>query len=248
MPFLPLPLDTSIEGDLPVSTGADVLAEFPATHKKPPEAPVRDAFAEGFAEGFIEYQNRASYASGQSDPLKATGEYLKGYAAEHEVVPDIGETEEHLRARIFASPSIVTPDAIEARINAIIAPHVCFISELDLDGWFIHSDAAAVWDSFVGADPNYPDRYYDELPNTLPGGCIPSNGLPRSFFVRIPALNAQDDVLNYIGNTFFVSNTLMNIYASIKTSTDLYNAVIAAVESIKGQGISWSLLIDPRLT
>lgn len=247
MPFLPLPLDTSLEGDLPVSTSVDVLSEFPATHKRSAVAPVRDALAAAFAEGFIEYQNRASYASGQSDPLKATGDYLREYAAEHEVVPEVGESDASLRVRIFASPSIVTPEAIEAAINEVIFPHVCFISELDLDGWFIHSTSPAVWDSFVGTDPNYPDRYYSDLPQTLPGGCIPSNNLPRSFFVRIPALNAQDNALNFIGDAFFISNTLMNIYASVKTSTDLYNAVIARVESIKGQGISWSLMIDPRL-
>ncbi len=250
MPTLPIPL---AETDLVVTSADDVLSEFSVPQKNPETAPVRDAFGNAFGEGFKEYQLQSTRAAGQSDPLFATGDYLREYALEHEVTPIIGESDDELRIRIFASPNIVTPVSIEAAINEIIAPRVCFISELDLDGWFIHSDAPSVWDSFVGADPNYPDRYYDELPNTLPGGCVPSNDIPRSFFVRIPALDAQDSEFEFIGDTFFVSGDMTDpdnnfyMFQNQQSSSNLYDAVVARVESIKGQGITWSLLIDPRI-
>lgn len=206
MPFLPLPDETTLGTELPVSTAEDVLEEFAHPHKTPETAPVRDAIAAALAEGFLEYQDASDRAAGQSDPLRATGSYLRAYAEEHEVVPTIGESESSLRSRIFVSPKIVTPSAIEDAINEIIDPALCYISELDLDGWFVHGTAPSVWESFVGSEPNYPDRYYDDLPYTRPGGCIPSNNLPRSFHVRIPALQAQDEAFAYIGEAFFVTN------------------------------------------
>ncbi len=251
MPFLPLPSQTSLGAEIPVSGVADVLIEFPAPQKNPETAPNRDAIAASFAEGFIKYQNAAERAAAQSDPLRATGIYLKDFADEHDVIPVPGESETSLRGRLFASPSIVTPDAIEAAINEVIAPLTCRISELDLDGWFIHSDAAAIWDSFVGAEPNYPDRYYADQPGLRVGGCVPSNNLPRSFHVRIPALQAQDEAFSYTGDEYFIGDIVGDagvfIYQGQSLSVDKYNTIIARVERIKGQGVGWSMVVDPSL-
>ncbi len=254
MPFLPLPPVTTLGTELPVSVVSDVIEEFAVPQKNPDVAPVRDAIAAAFTEGFIEYQNDSERAAGQSDPLRATGLYLRGYAEEREIVPAPNESEESIRARLFQSPTIVTPDAIRSIINAVIAPKTCEVSELDLDGWFIHAGGdGAIWDSFVGAEPNYPDRYYDEIPGSLPGGAVPSNNLPRSFHVRIPALQAQDSDFAFIGDSFFVmgdaaiaSNDLF-VFQNQQTSTDLYNTIISRVQTAKGQGISWSMIIDPTL-
>lgn len=266
MPFLPLPDETTIGAENPVTTGDDVLLEFALPQRTPAEAPNRDGIAAAFAEGFVAYQNAAERASAQSDPLKATGNYLRGYADEHQIVPVPGESESSIRARMFVSPSIVTPDAIAAVINEVIAPLVCKISELDLDGWFIHTSypsaggPQSVWDSFVGTEPNYPDRYYADQPDLRVGGCVPSNNFPRSFHVRIPSLNAQDEAYDYIGTRstefdqagnaittgWFIGDNL-NIYRDQSTSVDKYNTIIARVEKIKGQGISWSMIVDPSL-
>lgn len=264
MPFLPLPSETTLGSEIPVSSTSDVLAEFATPQRNPETAPNRDAIAEAYADGFVEYQNAAERAAAQSDPLRATGNYLKAYADEHQVIPLPGESEDSLRARLFDSPQIVTPEAIEAIINEVISPLTCKISELDMDGWFIHASMPgvgdqSVWDSFVGTEPNYPDRYYDDQPSLRVGGCVPSNNLPRSFHVRIPSLNAQDESYDYMGTfaivlqdgTFsttgwFVGDDL-NIYHDQATSVDKYNTIIARVEKIKGQGISWSMIVDPTL-
>lgn len=254
MPTLPLPSSTTLGTDLPVTDEADVLAEFAAPQKNPDTAIVRDSIASAYAEGFIEYQNLAERAAGQSDPMRATGLYLRDYAAEREVVPAPGESEVSIRARLFQAPRIVTPDAIKAIIDEVIAPRTCHVSELDLDGWFLHaSSTTSVWESFVGAEPNYPDRYYTDIPGSYPGGAVPTNNLPRSFHVRIPALQAQDLDFAFIGDAFFVmgdaTNTADNIaiFQNQQTSVDLYNAIISRVQAAKGQGISWSMIIDPTL-
>lgn len=222
MPLLPLPPgDTPLNGgDLPVSESSEVLKEFSSIHRRPETAPVRDALVDGFTEGFLEYQRASSYAAAQSNPMLATGEYLLSFADEREVVPGVDESEESIRNRLFQAPSIVTPDAIVDGINAILAPYTSETAtwcELELDGVFVH-DGTSVWDSFVGTDPNYPDRYYADQTDLTPSGYVPSSGYPRSFVIRIPELVAL-------------------------TADETYRQIIGFVESIKGQGISWTLTV-----
>lgn len=217
MPLLPIPVGgTNIAGgDLPVSDAEDVIKEFPKPHRRPAVAPVRDAFCEGWAEGFITYQDAAAYAAAQSDLLRATGDYLKSFSDEHSIVPLPGESEASVRARMFVAPNIVTVGVIIDGINAIIASLTCTMSELELDGVFINDGTSSAWDSFVGTNPNYDDRYYADIPERIPGGYIPSRGYPRSFFIRIPTGPSDDQLAR----------------------------VVAFVESVKGQGISWSLVV-----
>jgi len=232
MPELPLPTgETWIGGgDLPVSEPNDVLKEFPSTHRRPKTAPVRDAFVEGFTEGFKEYQNQAAYAAAQTDPMRATGIYLASFAEEHTVVPRVGESEESVRSRLFRAPQIISYIAIVDGVNEIIAPYTfskATLAELELDGWFIHDGTNSeggepVWDSFVGAPPEYPDRHPLPLINPNPQlsvpGAVPSRGYPRSFVLYVPEL--------------FIAN-----------ADAIYSQIIGFVESVKGQGISWSMVI-----
>lgn len=279
MPILPLPVGgSSLDGgDLPVSDAADVLKEFPETMRVSDDAPVRDAFCEAFAAGHIAYQDASRRAAAQCDPLRAVGEYLRSLANEKGITPGKGEDDETLRARIFSTPLVVTPEALHAAINAVLAPYtdsVCHISELNLDGWFCHGDTA-VWDSFIGAEPEYPDRYYEDLPETLPGGAVPSAGRSRSFLVRVPKLDGADKLFTYV---FSETDTNIGIFGAVnsftgpfvgdgsdtggsessgalgwflysdpKTSDDLYDKIISIVNRIKGQGMSWTMIVDPRL-
>jgi|SRR6185369_14890328 len=260
MPLLPLPEGDShlIGGDVPVNTAEDVLVEFSRPHRNPAAAPVRDAFAAAFAEGFKKYQNIASRATAQTNPLTATGDYLKAFAEERGIVPKFEETEESLRERLFSAPAIVTPQAIVDQINEILAPYsngTCRIAEIEMDGWFVH-DGTATWDSFVGASPEYPDRYYDYLPDLDPGGAIPSWGYLRSFLIRIPPLEQNDETISYVLNDsddgLFVDNGT-SLYPSFflftnpQLSEDLYNQIIGLVDNIKGQGMTYTLLVDPSL-
>jgi hypothetical protein len=272
MPTLPLPLGTAVlhGGDVPVSDEADVAAEFPRPHRTPTAAPVRDAFTGGWTAGFLEYQNIAARAAAQSDPLRATGDYLKSFAEEHSVIPGADESEESVRSRLFSAPDIVTPDAIVRGVDALLAPYTtktCRFSELELDGFFVH-DGTAEWDSFVGTDPDYPDRYYDDLPHRLPGGAVPSSGYLRSFLLRIPALEDNDDAVSFAFDApvslvpsditddyegIFVADGTgdgtvgLSVYTSPQRADYLYAAIVGLVTSIKGQGFSWTLLVDPTL-
>ncbi len=264
MPVIPLPFGGAPlhGGAVPVTSSEDVLAEFPRPQRNPASAPVRDAFAAAFAAGFIEYQRQSTRAALQSDPLYATGLYLKSFAEEHAVVAAPGESEESVRARLFLAPEVVTPDFIVAGVNAILAPHSpigCHLSELELDGWFVH-DGDAEWDSFIGEEPDYPDRYYDETPYLLPGGAVPSWGYIRSFLLRVPPLELSDDDFTYVldadddgifigdGSDPADDSVDVYIYDSPYTSDELYAAIVGYVEKVKGQGITWSLVVDPDLS
>lgn len=251
-----------IGGALPVTGGGDVLVEFRRPHRNPASAPVRDAFVEAWAAGFIEYQDIAAYAAAQCDPLRATGEYLKSFADERGVVPGPGESEASVRARLFAAPKIVTRDAIREGVDALIAPftdETCEISELNLDGWFVH-DGTGTWDSFIEAAPNYPSRYYDDLPWLRLDGAVPSWGYDRSFLLRVPALEENDATVSFVLDTddgIFVGDgsdaggaeadgsVALSVFEDPRLAEELYSTIISFVETVKGQGITWAMLVDP---
>lgn len=271
MPTLPLPSgETALTGgDVPVSEPADVLAELPRPHRNADVAVVRDAIVEAMTEAFKEYQNIAARAAAQCDPLRATGDYLLDFAEERAVVPIAGESETSIRERIFKRREVVSPAAIVTQVDDLLSKYTtktCHFSELNLDGYFVN-DGTASWDSFVGAEPNYPDRYYDDLSYRLPGGAVPSWGYVRQFLLRIPALENADLTVSYEGEIFVSDGTLyaldgtpyvgvgesslgqgvLYLFEDPQRAEDLYAQIISLVESIKGQGISWSLVVDPTL-
>lgn len=267
MPLLPLPVgETSLAGgDLPVTEPADVLAEFPRPHRNPQSAPVRDAFAAGWDAGLRAYQNIAARAAAQSDPMRATGEYQRSFAEERGIIPRANESEESVRARLFQATDIVTPNAIRKVINDLLADYTdkeCAVHELDLDGWFVHDSTASEWDSFVGVEPDYPDRYYADRPWLEPPGAIPAWGNKRTFTMRIPPLEENDATVSYLlddADGIFVGDgtnasgseadgsVAFSVFVNPQTADDLYRMVVGAVETIKGQGMPWSLIVDPSL-
>jgi hypothetical protein len=260
---------------LPVSSAEDVLAELPELHRRPAVAPVRDAFCDAFADGYIAYQDAAAIAAAECDPTRAVGDALVSLALERGVARYVGEDIEDLRARMFATPDVVSPQAIVDAVNKILAPQSdteCEFVELELDGLFIHDGTVTTWDSFIGATPRYPDRLYPDdatengglfIENNDPGGAIPSSGYYRNFHLRLPVLDAADedfafvidtaDLIMPIGDGTDVAGSesdgsvATSVFADTLTTEELYAAVVAAVESIKGQGISWSAYVDPGL-
>jgi hypothetical protein len=202
MPTLPAPLPfIPGAGDLPVKSADDIRPEFPAPLRGPAEAaPVREVIVEGERALMLEHQERAGYAAAQADPTRATGVYLDGHAEDRGTFRQPEELDEPLRARMLATPQIVTPTAIVSAVNAILAPYTTKLAQYHesiLDRWFVNDgDPGSAWHSFVGAGPHYPDRLYDDHQGTPgrrsqsdPGGAwvFPdSNG--RMFVLRVPVI------------------------------------------------------------
>lgn len=278
MPNLPLPVGGAGigAGDLPVSDGSDVLAEFSDGHRLPETAPVRDAFCEAFAVTHLTYQDAAHVAIAQTDPLRATGDFLVAKALEREIVPFVGETPASIRSRMFSAPELVSPNAIVNAINTLISPYTdkeCEFLELDLDGIFVHDGTVTEWDGFfLDGNPRYPDRYYIDdaaendgfyLENNLPGGPLISFGYRRNFHIRLPSLDAADDILAFaidsddeimaIGDGSDTSgaesdgSVATSVFFDGVTAEELYAAIVNKVESIKGQGMTWSVIVDEAL-
>jgi hypothetical protein len=267
-----LPVGAPLQGgSLPVAGPDDVLGVFDDDHRAPDTAVVRDGFVLAFTTGFLGYQSAASYAAAQCDPLRATGDYLRSLASEHGIIPNNGETDAGIQNRIFLAPQIVTPLATADQINNLIAPFTtsqCIVLELGCDCWFVSAGDAS-WDSFVSASDDVTHHYQDRLypddaaengglffSNAAPHQAIPSPGIPRSFHVRAPSLAAADQLFAFVSDsdnaTFFVDagDAVAGptfIFQNTVTEEDLYEAIIGLVDSIKGQGMTWSLYVDPSL-
>lgn len=282
MPTLPLPPGGAAlhGGDLPVSDGSDVLAQFADAHRRPEAALVRDSLADAFSRIHITYQDESAALLAQLDPRRATGDALLELAIEHGVTLRTGEDLESLRARIFTSPDVVSPAAIVKAVNALLAPYTtmeCELVEPEVDGWFVEDGTSTEWGAFLGTPgtqirPHYPDRYYADdsaenggfvIANNDPGGLIVSRGYPRNFHLRLPDIAASDADFAFcidssteimaISNGTNASGSELDgtvitfIFNSAQTSDEVYDAIVGLVESIKGQGVSWSALVDPSL-
>lgn len=213
MPNLPLPLGgTALSGgDLPVSDASSVLAVFPDFLKSSDPAPVRDAIVAALVAMFTSYQDLAAYCAAQSDVLRATGTYLDGLLNDRGVRRQVGENDDDYRARGLAFQQVVTPAAIVAAANSILAPvsnveAQCFDATLDRAflGGEIGFGTVIGTRSFPGFAPHYLDRLYpdDEATNGVardncdPGGMwLFSDLFGRYFVLRIPDIATLDSVL-----------------------------------------------------
>ena len=273
-----LPLGSPIDGnDIPVASIADITAAFPDDVNDPVPAPVRDAIQAGLLAYFAEYQRRASYAAAQSDPLRATDIYIQGLGADDGVFGQANETDANYRARINAPPATVTPAAIIAAANAILAPFTAISARYveQLDGWFV-GDGTQTWmngiyDGTQNRTPYYPDRLYSDdaaangtsIPARAPGGCrVFGDSLGRYFELRVPDLAALDANVAAVGSSdptlpattwgLFIGDGTSALNTSfINVSSDgqydAYQSIINSVERIKGMSIRWQLFVDPQL-
>jgi hypothetical protein len=146
IPLLPpVPPENSNPADtrtLPVASRADVVAEWSPDVMGQDAAPVRDAIIDGETAMLLAYQNFAAAAAAQSDPLAATDEYLELIAGdEFATYKQPGETDGSLRTRMLAARATVSPAAIVAAANAILAPYTAVSAKYfeHLDAWCVRN-------------------------------------------------------------------------------------------------------------
>lgn len=269
---IPLTLPSPIDGDVPIRTPADVVALWPPEVRRAETAPKRDAMAEALTEAFLQYQHAASYAAAQSDPTRATDEYLASFAVEVGIFPQENEDDEAIRDRLFATPDVVTPAAILDTANAALAPYTdgeAQLCESILDAWYVFDDDTAnVCHSFVGDGtydcvPLYVDRRYEHRPGRSPTGALAFNDREgRMFVLRIPdvgaaaslAAYAQDsagdsaEAVMYVGDgTSTTGYGASYAFTSAAAEQAVYTAVANAMDRIAGHGVRWELWVDPKL-
>jgi hypothetical protein len=212
VPTLPLPGPViPAADDLAVNGTADVLAVLPVAVRAPATAPVRDGLAAALTGILRRHELISGYAAALSDILRSTGLYLQGLCEDRSVFLQLGETDEALRARALAVPDLVTPSAILALVNALLAPSTVGTAQLfesAQDRIFI-SDGTADWHSFIGAAPSYGDRLYPDdalandgfvRPQSDPGASwVFGDAIGRYFVLRIPEIAPVDGALIYDG-------------------------------------------------
>jgi hypothetical protein len=196
---------------LPVTSADDVRAVLPAFLLPDDPAPVRDAILAALTQILLTYQARSAYAAAQSDILRAVGRGLAEACAERGVYKQTGETDDALRARALTVPSLVTPAAILAAANTVLAPYTKVLpqySEAAQDRWFVGGVAPRAWHSFLfkkattSLSPFYPDRLYPEDASVNGGYVRPqssqgasrvySDTVGRYFLLRVPDLSPLD--------------------------------------------------------
>lgn len=215
MPTLPLSLPFSLAAPDPaVQSADDVLAQYPRDYKTAAHQ-VLGAINAAHVGVHANYTAASDYAAQQSDILRASGPYLDGLLGDHGCFRAPGEFDEAYRARGLSWPGVVTPDAIMAAVNAILAPYTAVLAqycESILDRWFVE-DGSATWGSFVGdsatvtVGPQYLDRLYPVdvalndgvfRPQSDPGeAMIFTDDAGRCFFLRIPELNDANGPTSY---------------------------------------------------
>jgi hypothetical protein len=275
MPVLPAPFPfLPSGGDLAVSSTDDVLAAFPARVRNAETAPVRDAITEAMLAMYLAHQERVDYAAAQSDATRAVGAALDGLGYDRGIFRQDGEGNEAYRDRIFATPAVVTRSAIVDAVNQILAAYTAVEAQLFesvLDREFVRNDSdASSWggafitDGRTNIDPEYQDRMYDQRPNSHPGGAWAfSEHYGRYFVLRIPSLSDAGSAVGFMfdgtqepsqGLGFFTDDGTDGdgsaagfLYSGSSDATSIYQAIINVVERLRGHGVRWMLIIDPKL-
>jgi hypothetical protein len=245
---------------LPVTGDADVRAVLPAFLRPYDAAPVRDAIFAALTQILLTYQRRAAHAAAQSDILRAVGRGLTQACAERGIYRQAGELDHALRARALYTP--VLPQYSEA------AQDRWFVGADSSRVWrsFLFRHAT------TPRSPLYLDRLYPEdtaanggsvRPQSSPGAArIYSDTVGRYFLLRVPDLSPLDASLaaTYreasvgvaVGGRMFVGRGTTPTSATFvrrigATAVAVYQAVVNAVDRIKGSSIRWMLLVDPKL-
>jgi hypothetical protein len=253
---------------------ADVLAVLPAFVRRSDSAPVRDALASALVHILRRYRQLSGYAAAQCDITRATGIYLESLCAEHGVYKQASEGDDQLRARALTTPDLVTPAAVLAAANTVLALYTSAraqYAESILDRWFVH-DGTAGWHSFVGAQAQYFARLYpaDAAANggfvrpssELGGAWAFSDTVGRFFILRVPVLTglgdahafvaadqaAPADARSFVGDGSSKASAGMFVFQSPSTALAAYQAIANAVSRVKGHSVRWMLLADPKLS
>jgi hypothetical protein len=254
-------------------TDADVLAVLPAFVRRSDSAPVRDALASALVHVLRAYRKLSGYAAQQCDITRATGIYLESLCAEHGIFKQGGETDDQLRVRALTTPDLVTPAAILAAANTVLALYTAGraqYAESAQDRWFVH-DGTAGWHSFIGAQPQYFARLYpaDAAANggfvrpssEIGGAWVFGDACGRFFVLRVPVLTgladahafvaadqtAPPDARSFVGDGSSKASAAMFVYVSPSTALAAYQAIANAVNRIRAHSVRWMLLADPKL-
>lgn len=195
--ILPSEGGTLANDQLPIVTDDDVMAILPAYIREADPAPVRDAIVAALRVMATTYQEAASFAAAQRDVVSATGDALDDLLPVRRLE---GEKDEDYRLRGLGLRAVVTPAAICAAVNELIAPDVCSYIEPALDQFFLQgAPPSTTWGCFFDVAPQYQDRLFPDdasdnggvvKPNVNPGAApLFSNPSDGMFVLYVPDLS-----------------------------------------------------------
>jgi len=266
-------------GPRPVITSDDVVAQLPDILRRAETDEIRDKLVAALTALIQEWQFGSDYAAAQADIARATGGYLAAAGEDRGAGASVGEDEEGFRARALKQGA-ADERSIVAGVNAILARYTteqCQFVDAALDCWFVNDGTdghgnPAIWNSYIGAGPSYPDRYFSDdvmnnggVPRTdncdVGGARLFKDTIGRSFLLRVPDLGFQqtDASFAYDGTPlgdfysqneaggFFVGDGSDTPSAGYLDATDTdpvagYGAIRNFVNLAAGESIRWSML------
>lgn len=182
---------------LPFETRADVLAVMPGWMRDDTVPnPVRDAIADGVLRSFASYCSDVAAYAASVDPAYASGSALDFALAQRDVQRALNEADAPYRARGLGDSALITPAAMLAAIQAIIAPFAPgkqpYYFELPDDEIYVFDQASGTQTGFyLGVDFPIVDpfRNYSARPNSQPrhgilwSGARSKTGLPGYLYL-----------------------------------------------------------------
>lgn len=223
----------------PITTSNDLWAFVPG-HLRNEEQPIVDDTLEALTAICVEYQDQSTEAAKQCDIGQAEDQFLTGLASDHEVQRQPGESDATLRTRLTQAPLGVSHVDIATIVNSIVAAYnttwpYCRVIDSILDQAYIPVDGSSFL-CFVQnainyeAPPYYPERYYSQIAATSDRPCsrptgahIFSDSVGRQLMILVPE---PDNSANRIA---------------------MLGQIVNAVTTGCGQGIRWSVWIDPSI-
>lgn len=149
----------------------------------------------------------------------ASGKWLTLQAHGHGILRASGEGDPSLRKRLRHVEDRLTPNAIKAAVDDLIAPDTCVIVE-----WF---------DAPYLDDPEVSGVWLDNSSALLSGG-------RHSFLVLIPNQGTGFEFGEFLDTSLFLDGT----FVGEATEAAEYAAIINEVERIRAAGVFWRLVLE----
>jgi hypothetical protein len=226
------------------------------------DSDVRDAVLEALGAMANLWQARAGrLLAQQASPRHAERLWLDEWGALLKRPRRPTESDPAYRARLLASPDALTPDAIQAALDAVYAAEPVLRARVmePATDWIFAADAdpEAPWGAFVqGASARLWAQYPDNANPAVGVLAAYADNVPE-FWVLCPG-TARDDVASAFGADGAASDPTDFAAAAAPAWADselrfadepesLIDQVLSEVESRRAAGVRWALWVDPLL-
>lgn len=244
--------DFVLSGAPPALQFDDALKLLPAWVRNL-TSPVRDALIRAWVAQWNLVWARSGRALAQvTTPRDAEGAWLDAWADLYQRAKRPGESDPELRERLLNPPDVVSPDAIHAAVEPLVAevtPADAAFIEPAIDAAFASSLTSA-WNAFAQADDTRLWADYPDAPERTAGAYAVPVVTTLLAWVVLPGALSDGDPVAYVQPT--AANFDAYSYAdgnafAFGVQGTLFDRVVNELRSRLGAGVQWMVFNDPLL-